>query len=263
MTIFQAIILGVVQGIGEFLPISSSGHLVLFENIMGVEEPDMFFDILLHMGTLIPILVVFWEDIWKYIKNPFQKYVYLLIVASIPAGVIGILFENYFEMLFAGTIFLGFGFIITGCLLLYADKPRDHSKGEKEMSYLDAVIIGFLQAFAMVPAVSRSGSTITGALSRGIDRETAAKFSFLMSIPVIGGAFLISVLQIIIGAETFDTTYTIPYLFGFFASMLSGYLAIKFMLMVIKKAKLKYFSYYVFVLGILVILDNIVFHLFF
>ncbi|MFV0440695.1 MAG: undecaprenyl-diphosphate phosphatase [Lachnospirales bacterium] len=265
MNIFEAIILGLVQGIAEFLPISSSGHLVLTQKILGVDAPGLFFDVLLHIGTLIPIFIVYWKDIFALIKKPFQKYVYLLIIGTIPAVIFTLLFEDTVEMLFEGTVFLGVGFIITGCLLLFADKPRKQSgtKKDEDITYLDAFIIGCFQAFAITPAVSRSGSTITGSMFRGLDRTTAARFSFLMSIPAIGGAFVLQVAKMLTGEFVVNSSDFVPYLFGFLAAALSGYLAIRTMLVVIQKAKLKYFSYYVFAVGTFVILDSLVFNIYF
>ncbi len=263
MSILEAIILGIIQGLAEFLPISSSGHLVLAQKILKVEQPGMFFDVLLHIGTLVPIFIVYWKDIWELIKKPFQKYVYLLVVATIPAVVITILFEETFEMLFQGTIFLGVGFLITGTLLLFTDKPRVLNKKDKNISYVDALIIGCFQGFAITPAVSRSGSTITASILRGLNRETAAKFSFLMSIPAIGGAFVLQLYKLMSGVYVIEQGNFVPYIAGFFASMLSGYLAIRFMLVLIKKAKLKYFSYYVYLVGTFVILDSLFFHIYF
>lgn len=261
MSIFEAIILGIVQGLGEFLPISSSGHLVLTQNILGIKEADMFFTVLLHMGTLIPVLIVYFSDIVELIKKPFQKYVYLLIVATIPAVVVSLLFEDYIEMLFAGTVFLGVGFLFTGCVLMYADKPRENTKLDDDITYKDAAKIGSMQALAVLPAVSRSGSTIAGALICGIERETAAKFSFLMSIPAILGAFIFELIKLISNGEPVASELYAPYAFGFIAAMLSGYLAIRFMLKVIASAKLRYFAYYVFALGVFVIIDSLFLHI--
>ncbi len=263
MSILEAIILGIVQGLAEFLPISSSGHLVLTKNVLGIQESNMFFDVLLHIGTLIPIFIVYWKDIWELIKKPFQKYVYLLVIATIPAVVITLLFEETFETLFQGTIFLGVGFIITGTLLLFTDRPRTLTKKDKNITYIDALIIGVFQGFAITPAVSRSGSTITASILRGLDRETAAKFSFLMSIPAIGGAFVLQLFKLFTGEFYINQSDMIPYIAGFFASMLSGYLAIRFMLVLIKKAKLKYFSYYVYTIGVLIIIDSLFFNIYF
>ncbi len=263
MSILDAIILGIVQGLAEFLPISSSGHLVLTQRLLGVEKPNMFFDVLLHIGTLIPIFIIYWKDILELIKKPFQKYVYLLIIATIPAVIFTLLFEDIFEILFKGTTFLGVGFIITGTLLLFTDKPRKLSKKDRDITYLDALVIGIFQGFAITPAVSRSGSTITASILRGLNRETAAKFSFLMSIPAIGGAFVLQVFKLVSGEYIINQEDFIPYIVGFFASMLSGYLAIRFMLVIIKKAKLKYFSYYVYFIGVLIILDSLFFNFYF
>lgn len=263
MNMLEAIILGVVQGIAEFLPISSSGHLVLFQKLFGIDEPGMLFDVILHIGTLIPIMVVYWSDIWELIKKPFQKYVYMLIIATLPAVFVGLFFEDYIDALFATGQLLGFGFLFTGIMLMYADKKTTGQKTEEDMTYADALFIGCMQGIAVMPAVSRSGSTISGALFRNINRESAAKFSFLMSIPVIGGALLLQILDIAKGDVVLEQINYLNYFVGFVASTVSGYFAIRFMLDVIKKAKLKYFSYYVFVLAGFIFADQLFFHLFF
>ncbi len=263
MTIIQAIILGILQGLAEFLPISSSGHLTLFQRIFGITDGTMFFTIIVHIGTLIPILIVYREDILKLLKNPFQKYTYLIIIGTVPAVVVALLFEDTIEMLFAGGQLLGVGFLFTGILLTLTDKIPKGTKEKEDITYLDATLIGCMQGLAIFPAVSRSGSTIVGALSRKITKEDAAKFSFLLSIPAICGALVLEILKMVLSG---NFTVGLPIhiiLIGFFSSMLSGYLAINFMLVIIKKAKLKYFAYYVFLLGVLVILDQSVFHIYF
>ncbi len=263
MTILQAVILGILQGIAEFLPISSSGHLTLFQKIFGITEGTMFFSIILHVGTLIPVVIVYRKDIIELLKNPFQKYTYLIILGTIPAVIFALLFDNTIELLFSGGQLLGVGFIITGVLLTLSDKMREGYKGREEITYKDSVLIGCMQALAIFPAISRSGSTIVGALGRNVTREEAAKFSFLLSIPAIGGALVLEVLKMYIAKDFAVGLPLDVILFGFFSSMLSGYLAINFMLFIIKKAKLKYFSYYVFALGVFVILDQIVFNIYF
>ncbi len=257
MNIFESIILGVIQGIAEFLPISSSGHLVLFQKILKIPEPSMFFNVILHLGTLIPILIVYFKDILYLIKKPFQKTTYLLIVATLPAVVVALFFSDTIEYLFETGKFLSVGFFITGLVLLYADKPRQNTK--KEVSYLDATLIGIAQSCAIFPAVSRSGSTISAALFLKINKEEAAKFSFLLSIPAILGATVLEIKDLITMPEVTNTPEFSIMFAGFVASIISGYLSINFLISIIKKAKLKYFSDYVFTVGSLVLIDQIFF----
>lgn len=252
MDILQALILGVVQGIAEFLPISSSGHLAVFQTLLGVEEPSFFYDVLLHVATLVPIFIVFWEDIWELIKNPFQKTTYLLIVATLPTVFFVLIFGDITDAIFASGVFLPVTFIMTGLFLLYADyasAKTSENENNKEIGYVEAIIIGLMQSLGTMPGVSRSGSTLTGALASGISREKAAKFSFLMAIPAILGALFLQVVDIFQGDVVLQIDSIFPMLLGCIAAAVSGYLSINFLLEVIKRAKLKYFSYYVFALA--------------
>jgi undecaprenyl-diphosphatase len=263
MNIFEAVILGLVQGFAEFLPISSSGHLIVFQALLGLDEPGITYDVLLHVATLIPVLMIFREEILKLIRNPFQKMTLLLIAATLPLVVIVLLFGDFVDGLFSSTRFLPFSFFITGIFLIYADTRREGRRTTKDMGILDALIIGCMQGIAIAPGISRSGSTITGALTRRLTRESAAKFSFLMSIPAILGGATLEVKDIVTGAVPMENLDLVPMAFGFVTAALSGYLAIKFMLKLIKACRLRYFSYYVFALGALILADQIVFKIFF
>lgn len=262
MTLIQAIILGIVQGLTEFLPVSSTGHLVLTQKLFGINEPTMAFDTLLHMGTLIAVFVVFKDDIISILKKPFQKLTWLLIVGTIPTAIIGILFKDKFEQMFQSGSTLGFEFIATGLILLWAGALRSGHKGVKETTFLDAAFIGVMQGVAIMPAVSRSGLTISGALFRKLDREFAARFSFLMSIPAILGAAVFQVKDILeVGGGTGISTGAM--IGGAIAAALAGYVSIKYMLEVLRKGSMKYFAYYVFIIGVLVIIDQHLTHIFF
>jgi len=257
MSLLEAIFLGVVQGLTEFLPISSSGHLVLFQRLFGLEEGALTFDILLHFGTLIAVFAVFWRDILALLQNPFGKFGRLILAASIPTALIGLLFKDYFDELFKSGSTLGAEFLITGVIIWWADSLRKGRKGEREMTYLDAALIGTLQGAAILPALSRSGLTIFGALLRGLDREFAAKFSFLMSVPVILGANVM---------ELKDAAYAsigAPEIAGMLAAAAAGYFAIKYMISLIVKKGMRMFAWYVFALGGLILLDQIVTRLYF
>ena len=263
MNILQAVILGIVQGFAEFLPISSSGHLVLFQKMFGLKQNMVLFDVAVHVGTLVPICVVFWKDIWALVRKPFQKTTYLLVVATLPAVVAALLFGDAIDALFKGGLFLAIGFIITGVVLMYSDMITEGNKKMRDLSYLDALIIGCVQAIAIAPGISRSGSTITAAQSRKVTRQSAAKFSFLMSIPAVLGGLVLQVKDIITGSVPAESITLLPIIVGLLAAMLAGYLSIRFMLKLIYAAKLRYFSYYVFAVALFILFDSFITHFFF
>jgi undecaprenyl-diphosphatase len=263
MNLLQAIILGIVQGLTEFLPISSSGHLVLMQKIFRITEPTLIFDTSVHLGTLIAVFAVFKNDIIAILKKPFQKLTWLLIAGTIPTAIIGILFKDTFEQMFHTGSTLGFEFIVTGAILLWSSILKSGRKGVKETSYFDAAFIGVMQGLAIMPAISRSGLTISGALFRNLDREFAARFSFLLSIPAILGAAVFQVkdmMEIGGGGSGIGMGALVA---GSLAAALAGYVSIKYMLKVLREGKVKYFAYYVFALGTFVILDQYVTHIFF
>ena len=258
MNILQAVMLGILQGFAEFLPISSSGHLVLAQKIFGVEEPSLAFDVALHLGTLIPVFVVFHKELLSLLMRPFQKMTFLLAVGTLPAVIVALFFQDALEAMFHGGQFLAIGFIITGVLLILADSMLEGVKKERDITYFDALIIGAFQAVAILPAISRSGSTITGSLFRRLDRRTAAKFSFLLSIPTILGAAILHSVPLVSGEVPLESIFNLATLFGVTAAALTGFIAINFMLKLIRDCKLVYFSYYVFALAILILFDQFV-----
>lgn len=256
MNMLEAVILGIVQGLAEFLPVSSSGHLVLFEGLFGINEPSLLFEVVLHIGTLIPVLFVYRKSIWKLIRNPFQKKTLWIIVGTIPAVIAALLFGDLIESLFSSVGFLAVGFTITGIVLILAERAGNGHKDEEKSGMLDALLVGCAQAVAILPGISRSGSTIAASLGRKLDRETAAEYSFLLSIPAILGALVLQLKNIFTGAISLEGINYVNYGVGFVAAMLSGYLAINFMLKLIKNAKLWYFSIYVFILAAIVAVDT-------
>lgn len=262
MDILQGIILGIIQGLTEFLPISSSGHLTLFQKIFGINEGVRTFDIAVHMATLLAVVFVFRKDIWEVIKKPFSKMSLLIIVGTIPTGIIAVLLKDIIEELLKSGASLGIEFIITGLVLFYAERVKSKDKGVEKTTYGDAILIGVAQGIAIMPAISRSGLTIAGALFRGLNREFAAKYSFMLSIPIILLATASDVYDGIKGTEPLGVTFW-PLALGVVAAAISGYFAIKFMLKILTKGSLKIFSYYVFALGGLIILDQLFFHFFF
>ena len=249
MTLLQAIILGIIQGLTEFIPVSSSGHLALGQYYFNVGH-DMLFILVIHIGTLVPVVVVFWKDVWALIRNPFQKMTLLLIVASVPIGVIGLLMRGIVGDAFGNIGAMAVGFVVTATILLISDRLRKGKKTTEDITYFDALCIGVAQAVAIFPGISRSGSTIAAALARGINREDAAKFIFLMSIPAILGALLVEIFDLVRDYTITMADVNLANLTaGLFASMISGYFAVKFMLAAIKKAKLRYFAFYVLILA--------------
>ncbi len=278
MTIWIAMLLGLVQGIAEFLPVSSSGHLLLIQKMFGITEGAMFFTVMLHLATLIAVFIVYWPTLIELIKRPFQKTVGLLIVATIPAVVIALLskmiapVEAFFDAADAGQ-YLGFGFLLTSLLLLISDNihhttidengDRVEKKGKKlkTMQVKDALIIGCMQGVGVLPGVSRSGSTISGALFAGLNRKTAADFSFLMSIPaIIGGAVFEIPDALKSGLGDMHWTTLVA---GMLVAGITGYFAIQVMINAIKKKKLIGFVIYTAILGTLVLIDQFSTHFFF
>lgn len=260
MSILQAAVLGLVQGLAEFLPISSSGHLILARAIMGISDETastgafMVLDVLLHAGTLLAVLVVFWKDWWAILKNPFKsKTLLLLFIASLPALLAVVLLGDIIDSFFTGW-FLGVSFLLTALFLLLAEgcsrrnrQPTEHPKAT------NAVTMGLMQAIALLPGVSRSGSTLLGGVSSGLNRKSAAKFSFMMSAPAILGSLIFE------GKDALENGYfqqlsLVPTLVGVAVAAISGYLAIRFMLRLINKASLDWFALYVAVLGLVILL---------
>jgi undecaprenyl-diphosphatase len=268
MSFFSAILLGILQGLTEFIPVSSSGHLVLFQKIFekagGLSANVVSFDVALHIATLVAVIAVMKDDILAILKKPFSKLTLMILVACIPTGLIGVLFKDLIEELFKSGKSIGVEFIVTGLILWLAESIKTKNKGLREINIVDALVIGTAQGIAIMPAISRSGLTLAGGLFRGLNREFALKFSFLVSIPAIIGAALPDIYHMFKGsAEASGGIGTMPLIVGVLAAGISGYFAIKYMLKVFTKASLKVFSYYVFVLGALVVLDQFVFHIFF
>ncbi|MDR0322623.1 MAG: undecaprenyl-diphosphate phosphatase [Treponema sp.] len=267
MNIFEAVILGIVQGLTEFLPVSSSGHLVLLQKIFNIKEPSLFFDTMLHLGTLTAVFVVLWSDIWTLLKKPIQPLTGYLIIATIPVVIIALLFNDTIEDVFASAKFLGFCFLITTALLVTAEllskraKNISDLKKAEEMRWYDALVIGIMQAVAILPGISRSGATISGALFRKLDRDFAARFSFLLSIPAILGAVVLQTKDLIKGsaAETAEvSTGAVAVIAGTITAAIVGFFAVKFMLKIIKERSLYGFAIYTAVLGCLIIFDQFV-----
>lgn len=275
MTLVQAIVLGVFQGIAEFLPISSSGHLVILQHFFGIKEGNLFFTEMLHFGTLISIVIVYFNDIIKIIveffkmlgtgiknkkfriTNGYQKLALFIIIGSIPTAIIGLLFEDFFENLYSSSLLpIGIAFLVTGALLWIANNKSYESKNVREMTVLDSLIIGTFQGIAIIPGISRSGSTIVAGLLRGLDRSLATEFSFLLALPATFGAGLLGIIDVIkTGSET---TFDGPLIVGILLSTIVGIFAIRFLIKMLKKDKLHYFSYYLWIIGIITIFSHFI-----
>lgn len=265
MSWIEALILGIVQGLTEYLPVSSSGHLAIGSALFGVEGSDnLAFTILVHVATVMSTLVVLWSEInwifrglFKFEINDETKYVGNIIISMIPVGIVGIFFKDYVEEVF------GSGLIIVGCMLLltalllifsYFYKPRQKDK----ISWIDAFIIGIAQALAVMPGLSRSGSTIATGLLLGNKKETLAQFSFLMVIPPILGEAILDIMKAFKGEAAFGGIGTVPLIVGFLAAFISGCVACKWMINIVKKGKLVYFGVYCAVVGIVTLVLSII-----
>jgi len=274
MDIIQAIILGIVQGLTEFLPVSSSAHLVFMTDIFGLPQ-NVAFDTILHLGTLVAVVGYFWKDILTIIsafissvldifrgrfkegleEKPFKKLSWLLVIGTIPAGLAGILFQKQFEALFSDVLYVGFFLIVTGLLLWGAERVKPGTKDVKDITFKNALVIGLFQAIAIAPGISRSGATISAGLFSGLNRELAARFSFLLSIPAILGATIVQMRHI----NSIDIS-TITLIASFLAAMIFGYLAIKLLLKIIKERTLMIFAYYCWIVGVAAIIISLYFH---
>ena len=260
-SVWQAIILGIIQGLTEFLPVSSSGHLELAKFILGDEsmpEESLLMTVVLHAATALSTVVVFWKEIKEIFAGLLQfkwnkefQFSLKIILSMIPAALVGIFFDEEIDALFGGQILLvGSMLFITGLLLFLADKAQ---KTEKDTSFGHALLIGLAQAIAILPGISRSGATISTSVLLGIDRERAARFSFLMVVPLIFGKMADDILG---GSISTDMATLLPLSIGFISAFLTGLIACKWMIQLVKKSQLKYFAYYCFVVGTIAVFWN-------
>ena len=272
MDISGAIMLGVVQGLTEFLPVSSSGHLVLLQKLFGIQEPALLFDTMLHAGTLLAVFVVLRRDILAILRRIIQPLTGFLILATIPAVVAALVFEDAIEHAFQSGRFLGFSFLFTSALLIIAELLSRRTINSKKMTVIDALVIGVLQAVAIIPGVSRSGATISGALSRGLERNFAARFSFLLSIPAILGALVFQLKDLLKAPLTADVANggsvggnangisAVAIIAGTASAAIVGFFAMHLMLKIVREKSLFGFAIYTAALGALVIVDQCVTH---
>jgi len=258
MKLIYAIILGIVQGLTEFLPVSSSGHLVLLQNIFGIENNVILFDVVLHIGTLFAVIIAYRHSILDLIKHPFSRKMKFLVVGTIPTVIIALLFKDFFESAFSGNL-LFVGFLATAILLLIADFCDKKYKNNKKMTYSKMIIMGVFQGFAILPGLSRSGSTITSSIVMGVNKKDALEYSFLLSIPIIVASMVYELIKTPI--TTIEIS-VMPFVFGLLFSAVFGFLAIKFMIKLVQNKSYKYFSIYLIILSIFLILNQYFFNWF-
>ena len=279
MTISSAIILGIVQGVAEFLPISSSGHLAVLQNLFDLSagEDHLFFDVLLHLGTLISICVCYWGDIVAMVREVFivlrggrradgtpaqghlgaARLFLMIVVGTLPLFLV-LPINDKVEELYYITPFIGAALLLTGCVLFVSDKMAPGTRTERNMRFRDALTIGLCQCVATIPGLSRSGTTITAGIATGLDRTFAMKYSFLLSLPAVLGANLLSFIKAI-GEESIEASLIPAYLLGMLAAMLSGIAAISLMKLIAKKSKFGWFAYYCWGAGVLTIILSLIF----
>lgn len=274
MTIIQAIFLGIVQGLAEFLPVSSSGHLAIFQYLFHIDTGNgIMFDVMLHIGTLSAICVVYYKDIWKMIveffgmiadcfrkikdhdiiivNSAYRKFVLLIIVSTIPTGIIGYAAKDLVEAASATLLVPGICLMITAVLLFIADRCNEGRKGPKNVTYLNAFEIGMAQGVATLPGLSRSGTTITACLLCGLKKDFAVKYSFIMSVPAVLGAALLELKDA--SGESVTAAMAGNYAAGMITAAVVGYIAIKTMILVVKKKKYIIFSIYCMAAGLLAV----------
>ncbi|MEQ8188429.1 MAG: undecaprenyl-diphosphatase UppP [Candidatus Eremiobacterota bacterium] len=264
MNIYQAIVLGIIQGVTEFLPVSSSAHLLLTRWFLGWPEVDISFDVALHLGTLISILWYFRVKIFSLFKgffysikertfqgDPYRKLSWLFILSCIPPGIAGVFFEDIITNYLRCPIISAFNLILVGALLFYIERRQAGKRNLEDSNIKDALFIGIAETLALAPGVSRSGITITAGLFRGMSRESATKFSFLMAIPIIGGGAFFQALHVLKYNTEFINS---PFIVGLITSIISGYIAIKFLLYYLQKGTFYPFVYYRWLLGTVIII---------
>lgn len=251
--IIEAILLGLIQGLTEWLPISSSGHLIIAQKLLGIEVP-LLFDVMLHFGTLIAVFVFLWSDIVKILKSLVKldfksesgKLIPFIIVGSIPVMLIGLIFHDIVDVLFKNLLVVSITLIITGIILFFTK----FTKGGRKLNLWDSLIIGIAQAFSLIPGISRSGSTISTGLFRNLDKDSAFKFSFLLSIPAILGANIFELTNSIFSNTKIDFTF---YITGIVIAAIVGYLSLRFLFKILRKGRFYLFSYYCLVVGFIVL----------
>ena len=270
MTITQSILLGLIQGLAEFLPISSSGHLAILQNLFGIEGDQVLaLTATLHFGTLISLVAVYYKDLWDLIKELFaalkdlftgkglrpdanetRKLGIMIVIATIPTAAFGLLLNDFFNAMYTSMILVGVNLLVTGTLLWTVERIAGKGRTVREMKYRHALLVGLFQTIAMMPGISRSGSTIAGGLVSGLKREFAVRFAFLVSVPPILGAVILEMPDALASG---GGDKVLPIIAGVVTAAVSGFLAIKFMIRLVTNKGLKIFSYYTWVAGAVLI----------
>ena len=256
--ILISIVLGIIQGISEFLPVSSSGHLALFLDIFNVSENQLFLTVMLHLGTLLAVVVFYFKTLLNLLKKGNRKTIFYLFIATIPAGIFMILLKPLIDNLFSSTTFLWVGFFLTSIILWLTDKVGKKITAPRPLNLKMALSMGLGQAFAIFPGISRSGSTIaSGIILANGEKTTVADFSFLMSIPIILGSFVVEVSTV-----DFSSINLLPTLLGVLSAFITGLFAIKFMLRLIKNCNFKWFSLYLIIIGLITFINSYIIQIF-
>ncbi|MGI6307864.1 MAG: undecaprenyl-diphosphate phosphatase [Dethiobacteria bacterium] len=259
MSYWEAIGLGLLQGLTEFLPVSSSGHLVIAQYFLGIKQPGVTLEVMVHFGTLLSIVWVFRRDILKLLTGFFsnaeeKRFGMLLFWGLIPTGIMGILWGTFFTSIFDRPLLVGLALLVTGCIVLAISKAEIKFKGINKMKIQDALVIGIFQGIAIIPGITRSGSTILGALWRGLDRETAVRYSFILALPVIAGATLLELKDFLKVTANLEIIY--PYIVATLVAFISGVFAITLFVKLLEEGRFYYMAYYCWCLGLLTIVGS-------
>lgn len=264
MDVIKIILLGMVQGLTEFLPVSSSGHLQFFQEIFQMNEVALSLDIILHLGTLFSVLFYYATRIRRMLEKPLAPYNFLVVLTAVPAGLVGLFFSDFFRGIFQSAVYLGPAFLFTSLILFASDYYEKHSPQEKkkrqDLGLKDVLVVGLVQCLAIFPGVSRSGSTIAAGLFRRIDKETAAELSFLNSIILIAGANVLELPALFSSSQSLAWPLLV---LGFLVAFVFGYLAIRATIHILKTSSFRPFAIYLAGLGLFVSLDSLFFHLIF
>lgn len=275
MTYFMSAILGAVQGVAEFLPISSSGHLTLLQHFFGMQEPDNLFNVLLHFATLIAVCIAYWSDIVDMVLEFFRairdlatrqttqgqppegrRMILLIIIGTLPLFAVLPLNDSV-ELLGSSPVFVSCALLVTGCILFFADRMAKGRKTAKNATLLDVILVGVAQAFATIPGLSRSGCTISAGIARGFDRKFAVRYSFLMSLPAVLGATLLKVVDVLSEAGGINMELLPIYLLGMVIAGVVGYFSIKLVNLLAAKGKFGAFAYYCWIVGVLALVGSL------
>ena len=274
MNWIEALVLGIVQGLTEFLPVSSSGHLVLFQHLFGLVEPELFFDICVHVGTLLAVIIVFYKDLWGllatlgrlpglvrssggigplFADHPEFRLMVMIVLGCIPTALMGIVFARIAQQLFGTVWLVGVALLVTGTFLWFTQRRKTTGRSIRKMRLTDALLIGFVQGLAIVPGISRSGATISAALYLGVDRELAGRFSFLLALPAILGALVMG-----LDGEAFETDLPAKtILLGSLAAAGVGYAALVVLLKMVKRGQLYRFAPYCWLVGVMALIASL------